>query len=141
MTDLETRILDLLREAPGRALPVREVHRVLTAELGPRTGSLAQFHERLRTDPGPLLMVEPESPLGDGADWPAGARPEYERALRDAGLETEAWLTTAASCSDPRRESPDAEVAASLLMLWEAADGRPALRAALASALAELRTR
>ena len=137
--DLEARILDLLREAPARALPLREVHRVLTAELGPAAGSLSHFREGLRANPGELLLVEPESPLGDPAGWPAAARSEYESALRAAGLQTEPWLTAVREPGDPGRESHLAEVDASLLELWEAAAGQPALRAAVATAITESR--
>jgi hypothetical protein len=136
--DLEARILELLRASPAMAMPLREVHRLLAAELGPGTGSLPEFRDRLRARPGTLFLVEPESPLGEAASWPAAARSEYEQALREAGLELEPWLTAmaaeAAAVSDPGL----AHVGTSLLELWEAARD-PALREAIASAFAELR--
>jgi hypothetical protein len=137
--DLEPRILDLLREAPARSLPLREVHRALVAELGSRAGSLEQFRERLRAVPGALLVVEPDNPLGDGAAWPAGSRAEYERALRDAGLEVEPWITAFVAAAAPPPEPHVAELDHSLIELWDAAGQRPALREAIATALMEMR--
>ncbi|MGD8279482.1 MAG: hypothetical protein PVH00_15695 [Gemmatimonadota bacterium] len=138
-TDLETRILELLREAPARTLPLREVHSALVAEFGTRAGSLEQLRERLRSDPGTLLVVEPDDPLGDGTVWPAGARAEYERALRDAGLDIEPRVTAFVATGTPRVLEGAGELDRSLVELWEAAGNRPALRAAIANALMEVR--
>lgn len=137
-SDLETRILDLLRESPARSLPLREVHRILTAELGPGAGSLEQFRDRLNARPGAFLVVERESPLGDLTGWPATARAEYEHALRAAGLEVEPVLT-AFPIPSPGPDPLD-EVDTALIDLWESAARCPALRAAIASALADTRT-
>jgi hypothetical protein len=134
-TDLETRILELLRSAPARTLPLREVHRALIAELGSRIGSLEQLRDRLCAESGALLIVEPDDPLGDGAVWPAGARVEYERALRDAGLDVEPRVTAFVAPDAPPAGPEPGDVDRSLVELWEAAGDRPALRAAIASAL------
>jgi len=138
-TDLEARILDLLRDSPARALPLREVHRALAAELGTGAGSLEQFREHLRAAPGTLVMLEPESPLGDGAAWPSGARAEYERALRDAGLDLEPWVTAFAPGPAFESEARVSELDRSLVELWEVAGARPALRAAIVTALTDAR--
>jgi len=138
-SDLEARILDLLREAPARTLPLREVHRALVAELGSRAGSLEQFRERLRTLPGSLLVVEPDNPLGDGAAWPAGSRAEYEHALRDAGFEVEPWVTAFVATTASPSEPDNGVLDRSLIELWDAAGQRPALREAIATALMQVR--
>lgn len=139
-TDLEVRILDLLREAPAQALPLREVHRALVTELGSRAGSLEQFRERLRGVAGTLLVVEPDNPLvGDGVAWPAGSRAEYERALQDAGLEVEPWVTAFVAATASPSEPDIGELDRSLIELWDAAGKRPALREAIATALMDMR--
>jgi hypothetical protein len=138
-TDLEARILELLHAAPGRTLPLREVHRALVAEIGSRIGSLEQLRERLSADPGSLLIIQPDDPLGDGAAWPEASRAEYQRALRDAGLETEPWVTAFVEAGASPIGTRLIELDRSLIELWEAAADRPALRAAIACALTEVR--
>lgn len=136
--DLENRILELLLKTPSRALPLRDVHRVLATEFGVRAGTLAQFRERLRDGSGELLMVEPENPFGDGAGWPPGLHHEYEVALREAGVDLGPWVT--ATAHDPPTEPGLARalVRASLLELWRTCNGDAGLRTVLGRALADM---
>lgn len=138
-TNLENRILDLLLETPTRALPVHEVHRVLTTELGVRAGTLGQLRERLRDGTGELLLVEPENPLGEVADWPPVLRDEYEVALRDAGVDVGPWVTATAPGSQAEAGLAPALLRASLLELWRSCNGKKGLRTAVAKALADMR--
>jgi len=138
-TDLEARILELLQGAPARTLPLREVHRALVAELGAGAGSLEQLRDRLRAEPGTLLIVEPDDPLGDSAAWPAGSRAEYERALCDAGLDVGPRVTAVVPIDAPLAGATPDDVERALVELWEAASDRPALRSAIVSALMAVR--
>src|SRR5690606_13649264 len=59
LSQIEQRVLRLLRNDPDPMVPLTRIHAALVAELGPRSGTYAQLHERLRRRPDLFLLLEP----------------------------------------------------------------------------------
>lgn len=145
---VEQRLIQLLRESPAPAVPLRDLHEALAAESPDRTVSYGQLAEALRRRREVFILLESRSPLGDETAWPAGVRAEYERALVDAGVDTGPHI----SLADPvdgeigadRLESPPTgtdvapwiELRQSLLRVWHSALDNPSMRTAVAAAIA-----
>ncbi len=151
--ELERRIIQLLRDAPSPALPLRRLHCTLLAERVTGVGSYARLMEDLAQRGDVFLLTEREHPLGHDGDWPAGVRSEYEAELDAAGIETgpqvtlvrHAPLAEGDALDDTLSLRPQVANASavlqplyrSLLDVWKAAPEQTALRGAVASALAE----
>jgi hypothetical protein len=145
MSEIEQRILTLLRSDPEPMVPLSRIHAALVAELGPRSGTYAQLRERIRRRPDLFLLIEPiPTPWSDDS-WPAELRGEYERALREAGLDAGPRVAIAGVDDGPLGLATPAPGAApvlralqaSLVQLWAAAAGDPQLQPELVEALGQ----
>src|SRR5690606_9601115 len=88
LSEIEQRVLTLLRNDPEPMVPLARIHAALVAELGPRIGTYAQLHDRLRRRPDLFLLLDP-LPLPWSADtWSGDVQDEYRNALREAGIDT-----------------------------------------------------
>lgn len=144
VTEIEQRILALLRSDPDPMVPLTRLHAALVAELGPRGGTYAQLHQRIRRRPDLFLLLEPLSVPWSDDGWGIDLQREYERALRDAGLDTGPRVALATPDSEPPAASgadPAAPVLRmlqeSLVHLWASAADDPQLQAELVEALGQ----
>ena len=145
ISEIEQRVLTLLRNDPEPLVPLTRIHAALVAELGPRTGTYAQLHERLRRRPDLFLLLEP-LPMPWSADaWAADIEDEYRHALREAGLDPGPHVALATPDAElpplPATAPPAAPVLRSLqeslVHLWSCAADDPELQAELVEALGQ----
>jgi hypothetical protein len=147
---IEQRLIQLLRDSPAPALPLRHLHGALAAESGPAAGSYALLEESLRRRRDVFVVLEASDPLGDDSAWPAAARSEYERELVAAGIDTGPSISLVQPEPDPEDVWPvpqqidpiDAPLRAlrdSLLRIWQLSDGNASLRGTVAAALSGCR--
>ncbi len=145
LSQIEQRVLTLLRNDPDPMVPLTRIHAALVAELGPRSGTYAQLHERLRRRPDLFLLLEP-LPIPWSADsWSADIEDEYRQALHEAGLDAGPRVALAAPDAElpppPAAAHPAAPVLRavqeSLVHLWSCAADDPQLQAELIEALGQ----
>jgi hypothetical protein len=98
-TDVEYRIVQLLRDAHSPTVSLRALHGQLVAEAGPAVGSYARFADEIRRSQR-LMVFEAQNILGEVAIWPAGLRSEYEAQLSAMGLDSSPLVTLLRSRPD-----------------------------------------
>jgi|GEM_PF-522906 hypothetical protein len=145
LSEIEQRVLTLLRNDPEPMVPLARIHAALVAELGPRIGTYAQLHDRLRRRPDLFLLLDP-LPLPWSADtWSGDVQDEYRNALREAGIDTGPRVALAAPDVELPPPPPTAHPAArvlctlqeSLVHLWSCAADDPELQAEVVEALGQ----
>jgi len=145
VSQIEQRVLALLRNDPDPMVPLTRIHAALVAELGPRCGTYAQLYERLRRRPDLFLLLEPLPIPWSGDTWSADIQDEYRHALREAGLDTGPRVALATPDAElpplPAGAHPAAPVLRtlqeSLVHLWSSAADDPELQAELIEALGQ----
>lgn len=145
LSQLEQRVLTLLRNDPDPMVPLTRIHAALVAELGPRTGTYAQLHERLRRRPDLFLLLEPLPVPWSTDGWSSDLQDEYRQALHEAGLDAGPRVALAAPDVERPPLSPAAHPLApllralqeSLVHLWSCAGDDPQLQAELIEALGQ----
>ncbi len=145
---IEQRLIQLLRDSPSPAVPLRHLHEAITAEADGGAGSYTLFAESLRRRRDLFVVLETADPLGDATVWPAGTRSVYERALVEAGFDTGPRVSLAdpdCDTDDPWPgppatvdpiEAPLRQLRESLIQAWRVSSRDAALRSAVADALA-----
>lgn len=145
VSQIEQRVLALLRNDPDPMVPLTRIHAALVAELGHRCGTYAQLHERLRRRPDLFLLLEPLPMPWAAGGWPADLQDEYRHALREVGLDAGPRVALATQDADPPPLPAAAHPAApvlrtlqeSLVHLWSCAADDPELQAELVEALGQ----
>ena len=79
---LEVRASEILERFPARSLSLTRLHEILTAELGPVTGTYHDLHASLRQSTARFLVMEPQDPLAGADEWPVEDRAAYAEELK-----------------------------------------------------------
>jgi len=147
---IEQRLIQLLRESRAPSVPLRQVYSTLLAEAGPGVGSCARLAEDLGRRRDVFAILEVGHPLGEGVEWPPGARSEYEAELAASGIDTSPHVTlvdpgiadrgplAGDDCvSDFDADAPPVrQLHESLMRMWTSVHADERLRNAIARALA-----
>lgn len=141
-TEIEERAVALLSQSPSALVPLSRLHGALETELGPASGSCTELYERLRRHPQVFVILEPPGPPWEPDGELADLRAEYERALREAGIELGPRVALATVVAPetrpalvPRLDAVLRCLEASLVQLWTAAGHDPRRRSELVEAL------
>lgn len=145
MSDLDQRILDLLRAESAPLVPLTRIYRALQDDVGSGPRAFSRLRERVRRRPELFTLLEPEHPALD-ASWPLEVREEYEAALSAAGVEL-GPLVALAPGSDPNDDATPRtahtaqetlqHLDSTLLGLWHSAASDATARADVLDAIRE----
>jgi hypothetical protein len=143
---IEERAAALLRREGAAALPVRRLHGALLEEGGPTQATYGELGMTLRQRTDLFLVFEPVDPLGGASGWSPELRAEYEYALREAGIDTDARVALAerrppwpvpSGLDEPATGAPVTRIESSLVMLWSSGRADAEIRTRIAEALCE----
>jgi hypothetical protein len=136
--DILLRAAQILRAQPAFTMPLGELYRLVTAELGSQAGSYADFCASLKNRPASFVVIDPPRPLDSTAAWPRHIRERYDSALADTGLAMFARVALAELPGGPCADDALAIASRTINGLWQSSDADPILQAALARACYQL---
>src|SRR5690606_19959669 len=145
LSEIEQRVLPLLRNDHEPIVPLARIHSALVAEPVPRIGTYAQLHVPLRRRPDLLHLRDPLPLPWSAVTWSGDVPDQYCHPLREAGIVTGPRVALAAPDVELPPPPPTAHPAArvlctlqeSLVHLWSCAADDPELQAEVVEALGQ----
>lgn len=112
---IEALVTEQLRLRTGRTMTLSTLHTNLVDEIGPAAGSYHQLYQRLKRCSHRIAMFERPNVVYT-VSWPADCQADYERAMRQAGVDLSP-LVTLVPTQDDEPESVFSTLRATLLTL------------------------